>query len=74
MLAIYHVIKQIRNKLTQNNLMVVKADTGRAIIITNNELQKQKSRNFINRNQFQTLEKDPTENYHKQTQHTLHKT
>lgn len=30
--------------------------------------------NFINKNQFQTLEKDPTENYNKQIQHTLHKT
>ena len=74
MLAIYHVIKQIRNKLTQNNLMVVKADKERTIIIINNDLYKQKTMNFINKNQFQTLEKDPTENYHKQIQHTLHKT
>ena len=29
--------------------------------------------NFINKNQFQTLEKDPIENYHKQKQHTLQK-
>jgi hypothetical protein len=42
MFAIYHVIKQIRNKLTQNKLVVVKADNGRIIIIINNELYKQK--------------------------------
>jgi hypothetical protein len=53
--------------------MVVKEDKGRTIIIINNEIYKQKTMNFINKNQFQTLEKDPTENYHKQIQHTLHK-
>jgi len=36
-----HVIKQIRNKLTQNFLMVVKADKGRLIVIINTEQYKQ---------------------------------
>lgn len=37
-----HVIKQIRNKLTQNFLMVVKADKGRMMVIINMEQYKQK--------------------------------
>jgi len=36
-----HIIKQIRNKLTQNTLMVVKADKRRMIVIMKKEQYKQ---------------------------------
>jgi hypothetical protein len=53
--------------------VAVKADKGRMIIIINKEQYKQKTTNFINKNQFHKLEKDRTEHYHKQIQHAVHK-
>jgi hypothetical protein len=53
--------------------MVVKADKGRMIVIISKEQYKQKTFNFINKNQFHKIEKDPTEHYHKQIQHALQK-
>jgi hypothetical protein len=44
------VLKQIRNKLTWNNLMVVRADKGRVIVIINKEMYKPKKTSLMKTN------------------------
>jgi hypothetical protein len=58
-----YVIKQIHTKLTQNNLMITKADKGKTIVIINQDTYTQKVEQFLKGNQFLQLHKDPTVQY-----------
>jgi 23S rRNA maturation mini-RNase III len=68
-----YITKQIRNKLTQNNLVVVKADKGNTIVIINKDTYAQKIEDFLKENQFTYLQKDPTEKFQKQLQQIIPK-
>jgi hypothetical protein len=54
-----HTIKQIKIKLTKNNLTIAKADKGKMIVIISRDQHKQKPIDIVNENEFQRLDKDP---------------
>jgi hypothetical protein len=57
--------------LAENELIITKADKGKAIIILTNEDYTQKANNFIQENKFVLINNDPTENYQKAIKHTM---
>jgi hypothetical protein len=68
----YNLI-QIKKILKNNNLITVKADKTKAIVIIDNEQLKKKVNKFITENQMQLINKDPTEVYQKQIHQTIQK-
>ena len=66
-------IKNIKNKLNNNNALIVKADKGQTVVIIGeNELMK-KSYDFINENNIEKINKDPTEEYVKDINNKINK-
>jgi hypothetical protein len=59
-------INQIKKILKENNLITVKTDKTKSIVILNKENLKVKITNFITENHMKQLNKDPTEIYQKQ--------
>jgi alkaline phosphatase len=68
-----YIITQIRKKLTQNNLVVIKADKRSTMVILNKDTYARKIDDFLQENQFMHLQKDPTEKYQKQVQQIITK-
>jgi hypothetical protein len=68
-----YVMRKIRNKLQQNNLIITKADKGKTIVIINKNTFIQKTEEFLKDNQFTQLQKDPTEKFQKQLQQIIPK-
>ena len=68
-----YVMRKIRNKLQQNNLIITKADKGKTIVIINKNTFIQKTEGFLKDNQFTQLQKDPTEKFQKQLQQIIPK-
>jgi hypothetical protein len=66
-----HIAKQIRSKLLQHNLTTAKADKGKTIIIIDRDSFRNKVIDFLNKNNYEKLHKDPTDLYQKQTQKTI---
>jgi hypothetical protein len=66
-------INQIKKILKENNLITVKADKTKAIVIINKEKLKVKVTNFITENHMKQLNKDPMEIYQKQIHQTIQK-
>jgi len=60
-----YVLKNIKNKLTQENAMITKADKGKTIVIIYVHEYNTKVYDFINNNNFQLLRKNPTDKYQK---------
>jgi hypothetical protein len=63
--------KSIQNEIYNNKLIITKADKGKTLIILNEEEYKQKVGNFIHKNQFTRINKDPTQQYQKIIKQTL---
>jgi len=56
-----YILKNINSKLEKENATAAKADEGKScFIIYTNEYNK-KVHNFLNENNFQKLQKDPTD-------------
>jgi hypothetical protein len=55
-------IRNIRNKLKQNNLIVTKADKGNTLVIIQQNDYHQKVDEFITQNQFVKIEHNYTKN------------
>jgi hypothetical protein len=66
-------IKQIKNILKQNNLIITKADKCKAMVIINENTLNHKIDDFIKENNITKLNKDPTQIYQKQIQQTIQK-
>jgi hypothetical protein len=60
------ILHRIRNKLNINQAMVTKADKGNAMVIIYQREYNKKALDFINNNNFATLNKDPTTVYQKE--------
>jgi len=58
-----HVLRNIQTKLTQNNAIITKADKGRTTVIIYITDYDTKVHNFITKNNYNTLPKDPTNKY-----------
>ncbi|KAI5631461.1 reverse transcriptase (RNA-dependent DNA polymerase) domain-containing protein [Phthorimaea operculella] len=65
------IIKNIKNKIKENNLIVTKADKGNTVIITTKEEYTNKVDDFLKSGQFQVLKKDPTEIYNREVKNTV---
>jgi hypothetical protein len=67
----WKLMRNIRNKLAKNELIITKADKGKTIVILTMENYTQKVNNFIQENQFVLINNDPTKNYQKAIKHTM---
>jgi hypothetical protein len=65
------IINTIKNKLTENKAITVKADKGNTIVITYINDYHNKIKDFIVTNKFTNSTKDPTNNFQKQIRHTV---
>jgi uncharacterized protein YeeX (DUF496 family) len=61
-----YILKQLRNKLISNNVILVPADKVRTIVAIDNTEYEKKVHDFLIRNQFSTHIRDPTKKYQKQ--------
>jgi hypothetical protein len=68
-----YIVKQIHTKLSQNNLLITKADKGKTIVIINKDTYTQKIKDFLRENQFTQLHKDPIDKFQKQLQQAIPK-
>jgi hypothetical protein len=66
-----YIINNVNKKLTDHNAMIVKADKGKTTVIINKEEYQQKVQEFIGKNDFQKLKKDPTNKHKTQIQKTM---
>jgi hypothetical protein len=67
----WKLIRNIRNKLAENELIITKANKGKTIVILTMEDYTQKVNNFIQENQFVLINNDSTKNYQKAIKHTM---
>jgi hypothetical protein len=67
----WKVIRNIRNKLAENELIITKADKRKTIVIRTMEDYTHKVNNFIQENQFVLINNDPTKNYQKTIKHIM---
>ena len=66
-----YILKNINSKLEKENAMVAKADKGKTCVIIYTDEYNKKVHNFLNENNFQKLQKDPTDKYQKLITKTL---
>ena len=66
-----YILKNINSKLEKDNAMVAKTDKGKTRVIISTDGYNKKFHNFLNKNNFQKLQKDPTEKYQKLITKTL---
>jgi hypothetical protein len=66
-------LNQVKKNLKNNNVITVKIDKKKAIVIMDKEKVKMKVKNFITENHMQLLNKDPMETYQKQIHQTIKK-
>jgi hypothetical protein len=67
----WKLIRDNRNKLAKNELIITQADKGKTIVILTIEDYTQKVNNFIQENQFLLLNNDPMQNYQKAIKHSI---
>jgi hypothetical protein len=67
------LIKSISEKLKENNSMIAKADKSNTVVIIKNEDYDKKVIDFIEKNEFKELKKDPTPEYNKILNNTISK-
>ena len=65
-----YVLKQIKQKITQGNAQIACADKGKTTVFIYTQDYTAKVHAFLSENNFRTLTKNPTHEYHK----TIHKT
>lgn len=61
----------IRNTLRLNNAMVTKADKGNTVVVMSNDVYVQKVEQFINDNDINRLDNDPTTKFAKEINNTI---
>jgi hypothetical protein len=69
----HHNLQQIKQILIHNNLSIVKADKGKAIVIIHTDQLQHKINSFMQDNNIAQLRKDPTELYQKKIQQAVSK-
>jgi hypothetical protein len=65
------IIKSINNKLANEHALIVRVDKGKTIVIMKTDEYTQKVNSFPTENNFQKLNKDPTNKYHKHLLKTM---
>jgi hypothetical protein len=61
-----YTARKLRNKLVENNLIIVPADKGRTTVVIEQNTLKNKVNAFLSDNNFTTLRQNPTTTYVKQ--------
>jgi hypothetical protein len=69
--AEWKLITNIKKKMTTNKLIITKADKGKTLIILTQEEYKQKTKTYIENNQFITINNNPTKCYQKEVKQAL---
>jgi hypothetical protein len=69
----WKVMKGIKDKIANNNLVITRADKGRTLVITEQANYESKITEFINNNEFTETSTDPTKQYHRSTESTVNK-
>jgi hypothetical protein len=64
-------MREIKEKITTNELIVTRADKGKTLVILTQEEYKQKVNTFIQDNQFTLISNNPTQHYQKIIKETL---
>lgn len=59
----YLVIRDLRRKLNNNNIILVKADKGNTVVLLHQHIYINKVQDFIANNNIETLSNDPTKGY-----------
>jgi len=67
----HRVLKQIKEKLQSNEAIVSKADKGNSVVILYLQDYHNKVQDFINKNNFTVLNKDPTQSFQNQVKATI---
>ena len=67
-------IKNIKQKLTDNNAIITKSDKGNTVVIINQQEYIQKSLDFIKDNNIKIIQSDPTKKYVKEINNAINKT
>jgi hypothetical protein len=66
-----HVMKELNKKLTTGNAIVTQADKGKTTVIIDSKEYAEKVQSFLTTNNFNTLTKDPTNNFQKPINKTM---
>jgi hypothetical protein len=69
----WKILKEIKQKITNNNLIITRADKGRTVVITEYDEYKAKILDFINDNNYTEINTDPTKSYHRTIKNTVNK-
>jgi hypothetical protein len=69
----WKIMKGIKDKITNNNLVIKRADKGRTVVIIEQEDYEYKILDFINNNDFIETNIDPTKQYHRNTRNVANK-
>jgi len=66
-----HVLKQINQRITNNNAMITRTDKGKTTVIIYTHDYKEKVHTFLSDNNFRIIPKDPTSYDHRRIQKAL---
>jgi hypothetical protein len=69
----WKIITKIKSKLREKESIITKADKGKTLIILMQEEYKEKTKAFIQENQFTIINNNPTQRYQKKIKQTLKK-
>ena len=67
----YSEMKSLRNKLKQNNIVVMKADKSKTLVLIDKQQGIQKVEDFLETNNITKIQTDPTTSFQKQVKYTL---
>ena len=67
------VLKQINNKIIEQNAIVAKADKGNTLVIMHRDIYYQKVYDFIKNNNIKSIGSDPTQKYMKHLNNAINK-
>jgi hypothetical protein len=69
----WNIIRNIKNKIKEHDLIITKADKGKTIIIMEQHEYKQHIEEFIKENNYTLLQHNPTKQYQKIIMNTINK-
>ncbi|XP_072152695.1 uncharacterized protein [Bemisia tabaci] len=72
--AVNRTIKDVQNKVNEQNLIITKADKSNALVILHKEAYDDKVHDFLNSEDIDTLKRDPTKNVNTELKKLLNKT
>jgi hypothetical protein len=69
----WNILKNIKQKLENNNLILTQADNGKEIVILQKQIYEQYIQDFLNQTHFTPITHDPTKTFHRKVQTVVNK-